>query len=386
MSPLTTNLTDRKPLIPAVLIEKTQEEEDEDEENDLQLKIINTEEYYAQEESSIKSSSPKFRETDAFYLNEIENIMKFKEQKLFSQKNTDLEENYDNKSIYSQPFDYDYSDRKQENQSKTFIEPLSSKRESEYMYFENYPRPKNKSFSYAQKDKIETDAFLAPKKCLNEVKNNENYLQEPILKEKQFSFAETNNNSSYFEEKNPMINQKKQEKEKNLYETILQKVFNERNIQNNNNIYQSQRPNKNSFLKKNSISTTKKSEKKLNRREVNSYIEKIMTEAHRHKENKENNEEYYQIKHKKNEGIQPIQNTIIITNNSNYNNNINRTKNSKHTNSERMKQKGGVFHLTLGHEPIVLAVNMDEKCEGSQRKKSGRRKKSISRRFSQNIH
>lgn len=388
VSPLTTNITDRKPLIPPVLIEKTQEEEEEDEESQINLNFnmqqINTEEYYAQE-SSVKSSSPKF---NGHYLHEIENIMHLQDKD--KEKSNDFFENIQDsitKTVFSQPYDYNSGDKFEESKKVSNI--------STGEMFHNV-RPKTSSFSFANSNNI-----VCKKLDFEEQNNAFPLLPKP--KEKQFSFAETNpiQNSSYFDENSSNLIEKK---EKNLYETLLNKVYNEKNAnisqipQNNHknsnvslNVTNNSQRKSNRPLKKNSITTTKKPDKKLNKREISQYIEKIMSEAHKFKENKENSEVYLPTKTRK-KNVSNVQNTIVITNNHNYNNivtdqNKNKKKETFHReNCNHDKNKAKVFHLTLGEEPVILAVNMNEKSENSQRKASSRRRMSSNRRKSNYIN
>lgn len=395
VSPLTTNITDRRPLIPPVLMEKTQEEEDEDENSQINLNLnmqqISTEEYYAQE-SSIKSSSPKFNE---HYLHEIENIMHLQEKN--KEKNYDYFENFpdsNTKSVFSQPYDYNSGDKFEENRK---FSNISDKKQQESEELFHNVRPKTSSFSF-----VNSNNFVCKKLDFEEQNNGLSFL--PKIKEKQFSFAETNpiQNSSYLEENSSNLTQNK---EKNLYEILLNKVYNEKNANisqippnnhknsntsfniNNNSQRKSNRP-----LKKSSITTTKKTDKKLNKREISQYIEKIMSEAHKYKENKENNEASLPAKTKK-KTVSNVQNTILITNNHNYNNYATEQNKSKKNEafqrencSNHGKNKAKVLHLTLGEEPVILAVNMNEKLDNSQRKTSSRRRISSNRRKSNYIN
>ena len=202
-------------------------------------------------------------------------------------------------------------------------------------------------------------------------------------KEKQFSFAENSYNNMVLNEVKEEETQIKPEKEKmerekekdqsfhHVYENILQKLFNEKNSTN-------KKPTTNFSNKKNSKNTAgatlKTTEKKLNKREMTSYIEKIMTEAHRFKENKENSinaaiinfntqnntnpKDFRKKPNDINKKIQ-VQNTIIITS----------SKNSKET--ENIVHRGGkqsnVFQLELGDVPTLIPLKTSEAPKKSRR-------------------
>ena len=89
-----------------------------------------------------------------------------------------------------------------------------------------------------------------------------------------------------------------------------------------------------------------KTEKKLNRKEMSSYIEKIMYEAHKFKENKENSQKF--VVNEKNQRKNSIQNTIIITNNHNCCRNHDKIENN-------------VFQLDLSEIPTLIPLKNKEK-------------------------
>jgi len=90
-----------------------------------------------------------------------------------------------------------------------------------------------------------------------------------------------------------------------------------------------------------------KTEKKLNRKEMSSYIEKIMFDAHKFKENKENSQNFM-IPNDKKQRKNSIQNTIIITNNHNCCRNHEKIENN-------------VFQLDLSEIPTLIPLKNKEK-------------------------
>jgi len=242
-------------------------------------------------------------------------------------------------------------------------------------------------------------------------------------KEKQFSFSESNKNLNSYEIRAEETVQQTPSEEKHenfhhVYQNILNKLFNEKNIsstnknyQNNvshnnlthnnnnnvihnnvlhNNVTHNNVPHKknNNFSEKinkknnkvNSGSRTK-TEKKLNKREMTSYIEKIMTEAHRFKENKENSlnaaiinfnshnnsNDFRKKTNDFNKKVQ-IQNTIIITNNSKGNNQGNDYSPRELYGPGHNNKQSNVFHLDISDVPVLIPL----KASGTSSKKSRR--------------
>lgn len=269
-------------------------------------------------------------------------------------------------------------------------------------YCENKPKNNNVSYfsnngryreiesfidsSSCKKGKLnKTDIDITVNKKLSFDTEDENLFKPQVLhrkkKEKQFSFAENSYNNMNLNEAKQEEAQIKPEKEKNerekdqsfhhVYENILQKLFNEKQGTN-------KKPTTSCSNKKTSKITSgprlKTTEKKLNKREMTSYIEKIMTEAHRFKENKENSinaaifnfntqnnptsKDFRKKTNDINKKIQ-VQNTIIITS----------SKNSKET--ENIIQRGGkqsnVFQLELGDVPMLIPLKTSEAPKKSRR-------------------
>lgn len=265
--------------------------------------------YHKPFEKSPQSLSPRFNTSQSQFIplkpgkeyEEIEQIMR-------EYKEYNLEKN--------SPLKIRKKKEKQFSFAETYIMNNNNNINNENSDIENYEIKDitHNTNNYMINTQINSNSI---RKCYSTLKNENNN-----RKKTNSCYENEESNQSY--QNNPSF--------QNVYENILKRIFNEK-------------PTKMEFSKKTVSSTKKtpqkpvKSEKKLNGREVNSYITKIMTEAHKYKENKENSR-FLNIQHQP-QNKKNSQNTIIITNN--------------HTCCQNNK-KSQVFQLELGSNPVLIPL------------------------------